>query len=100
MARLICKGYSVQQVANLFEVTLPTVRMACKENGVKDLCGRLQTAPRKTYLAIAMLLNTKKTFEEIGLALDLSKGRVKSIYNQCRKAKIRVKRKRGRPTKS
>lgn len=111
MARLVAKGSSMQEVSRAFDVTLATVKIACKENGV--LCNE-EYAPPKSYSIIAMLLNTKKTFQEIGLALDVSETRVRAVYQQCRKVKIRVagqvqrkhtgqvkvRKKRGRPAKS
>lgn len=86
MARLVCDGQKIQEVADSFGVSHETVRRACRENNVALRSHRLLKI--KSLEVLADMLHTKLTDKEISAKRGLSVSAIQTLRGRAKASGI------------
>jgi hypothetical protein len=85
----VLSGMTIKELCKKYKVSMHQVHMACKEHGVQPpLHIKLQAS---TYSVIADLINTNKSFSQIGREKYITRQRVEQVYHRCKETGIPVK---------
>ena len=91
MADMVRSGVAPQEVAKKTKVTLATVFLACKENGLKiEKKSNVGNEKFSAYDVISALVNTRKKPLAIAEEFGISRQRISQIMIKARKAGIQM----------
>jgi len=102
MALAVKSGSLMGETAEMYDVSVHTVRDACKENGVNipfvNRTSNKEThrVPLTHFQIVADLQNTVLTYQEIGAKYGVSRERVRQIREYAIASKIKMNRRKSK----